>query len=60
MITRVLANLKDSDKNRIYLTLINNQDCLEWSFAQMQELIVKYLIETLPDQYVFFIVKIMI
>lgn len=50
----ILEGLSDDDKKKIYPTILNNKKCLEWSYPKIQKLIIRFLNEQDPNQYVIY------
>ena len=50
----ILDGLDEQDKKKIYPTLLNNEHAKEWTFSNVQILILKYLNKLNPDQYVIY------
>ena len=50
----VLVGLDEEDKKKIYPTLLNNDHAMEWTFSDVQVLILQYLNKLTPNQYVIY------
>lgn len=51
-ISIILHNLSEENKKRIYPTIFNNNNCLEWNYPQIQEMIMTFMNKQNPGQYV--------
>lgn len=51
-ISIILHNLSKEDKKQIYPTIFNNNNCLEWTYPEIQEMIVEFMNEQNLGQYV--------
>ena len=47
----VIYKLSDEDKKLIYPTILNNENCLEWTYLEVQRIIVEYLNKQVPGKY---------
>ena len=54
IVEAILKGLSATDKKKIFPTFVNNYDSLEWSFPNIQELVLKYLVSAFPDKYVYY------
>lgn len=50
----ILDNLSNEDKKKIFPTILNNKECLEWTYPEVQKLIIRFLNKQYPDQYVIY------
>lgn len=50
----ILYNLSKEDKLRIYPTILNNDECLEWTYPEVQRVIVDFLNKQDPNKYVIY------
>ena len=50
----ILYNLSDEAKKHIYPTILNNEKCLEWTYPEVQRIILDFLNKQAPNKYVIY------